>query len=1166
MIQHKRTFWNTTSFLLVIVMLVSMAILPITADVDSSIEPDTSKEVKTDNGLPIESTQATQAEKLGLSTTQPARFAPNGEEIDKNASPLGANQVVLNKIYQLALTYTGATGVINQTVYDKTVNTQAQPYFAKPLQGNTPKQATTWSPNYKKNIAVDIDGNGQQEVATLALVPSKDMKTYSLQLFISDYNKLVTVNKVTSPSVSSVLTIASSLNKPKTISNTAEVIRAVSGDFNHDGQEELAVAFHNTLWICDISMTAVSILSTRSNIVDIVDLASGDSNGDGFANLLVTSYSLLGAPYLYIFQNENVAAEDARIELKSGTNSFSKPTVDIGDLFGEGSDVIVIGGRASGGASIGYIRYNPAKDEYSTSPQGVYLVSAKDKIEFDGVLGPLDVNLVNFGTPVPGTPESVVLGGTIFKYDSSKDTFVQQSIGSFSNNSGLKPNTASVCQNNITNLNNDKDTGYIIDTFSGNFDGNSEGKEQLYLLHYNKWYDKEYIYVSLCKANTDGSLTTYATQLWKSSDPYSYPSVCPAYILDQGVKLEFLPGKSQFVFSNPSIMAVLGASPYYSELEDKYSALGNASTIYGTSTDQSNSTGNGFVVESGISFGYSQGFGILGVDILRIDFETKVETSMSVMWSNTKSLTKSYSYTNYSSDDAVVAMVIPYDFYYYKVTKKDPKTGELKVEEMRVEVPYEPITTMMPLAEYNEVAKTIKNAPIIGAEVLKHTVGNPRTYPLSSTGLSNVSGSDVLYAGSTEDTAFTSSGIGNSTIEQSITSANTKSKSFDYELSVEISFNMNVAGATLGTNLLAGYDRNVTVSSTQSTSRTGSVASIPTEYKQYQFNWALIAYNYQITTGDATQTFTVINYLVKPNGGFPPEVPKDFKVVNKGLGTINLSWREATAATGYRIFRATSEAGPYTEVKNLAGNKTVTYSDTGVSSNQSYYYQIGAYNAKEGMVSIPGHVTSLFVSGISVSTEPKLTYEDGQALDLSSLRILLTINDGSTVLAPYNDFSRLSISTSLANGVALSTANSGTPITVEYAPDNKSVNSANLTVNAKNPYDFGLEVSFKVGSNAAPKVLEAGKVLQASATLTNRSTSKQDVLLIMTLYNNKGTMEQAVYVTRNIAAGAKDVVTQQMTLPTDINGYSVKVFTWDGKSFTSTTLCPKSQVVNFPTL
>jgi hypothetical protein len=704
-----------------------------------------------------------------------------------------------------------------------------------------------------------------------------------------------------------------------------------------------------------------------------------------------------------------------------------------------------------------------------------------------------------------------------------------------------------------------------LQTLVGNFDGNTKGKEQIIMLHYNKWYDSDYVYVTWCGMDSSGDISANLREIWNKGNDYCYPAICATDIYNQGITLEFEPSKSKFMYSNPTVISVLGASPFYKELEDKQANLSNVGTTYGSETENSNSVSNGLTAEVGVSFGFSQSIGVFGIEFGSMGFETQITNSFSASWTKAKSISKGISFTNLYMEDAVVLMVIPSDVYYYKVYANN--NGTIVESEMVMNVPYSPVTTIMPLEDYNQVAATIENAPVIGPEVLKHTVGNPRSYPQRSQGLSNIEGNDVLLAGNDENESFIGSGTGNSVVQQSITTSSTSEKSFDYALSIDVSYNVSIFGVSSGISAGAGYTRNVTISSSESTIRAGSVASVPVENSGYSFMWALAAYNYDLSAGDSTQECTVISYLVKPIGSFPPLVPSNLRVDSRTLLATTLKWDPAEGAAGYRIFRAPSLSDSFIEITDpLTGKDSTSYTDEDLTPNQNYSYIILAYSGRESIKTEPLKVKSLSIKDIRIKTQPKLTYDEEEPLDLSALIVRLKINDDSTQDISFADFSKYSITTNFGHGVAIKVTDSGIPITVKYKPVNMMVNTNVLTVNAKSPYDLTLSVTFEVGSTNNATELKPNKTLKARIELTNKQSSDHRVLLVLALFSDKGNMVQYTSFSRTIHAGiTRELAPLTLELPNNVNGYTAKVFVWDGENFTTTTLTPKSESAQIPT-
>ncbi|WP_307204969.1 LamG-like jellyroll fold domain-containing protein [Paenibacillus harenae] len=102
-----------------------------------------------------------------------------------------------------------------------------------------------------------------------------------------------------------------------------------------------------------------------------------------------------------------------------------------------------------------------------------------------------------------------------------------------------------------------------------------------------------------------------------------------------------------------------------------------------------------------------------------------------------------------------------------------------------------------------------------------------------------------------------------------------------------------------------------------------------------------------------------------------------------GSDTINLSWTAVPGALGYNVYRSTAVDGTYTKI-NSAPITTASYSDTGLTPNTIYYYQVG----------VAGGSTSAVVSATTGGTGVP-------SLDASSYTLM--VNDThNTVLKVLN--------------------------------------------------------------------------------------------------------------------------------------------------------------------
>ncbi|HHW00648.1 MAG TPA: hypothetical protein GXX36_14010, partial [Clostridiaceae bacterium] len=108
---------------------------------------------------------------------------------------------------------------------------------------------------------------------------------------------------------------------------------------------------------------------------------------------------------------------------------------------------------------------------------------------------------------------------------------------------------------------------------------------------------------------------------------------------------------------------------------------------------------------------------------------------------------------------------------------------------------------------------------------------------------------------------------------------------------------------------------------------------------------------------------------------------------------------------------------------------------------------------------------------------------------------------------------------------------------------------------------FDVETVFTVGKTANADKLEANAMLDASAVITNNETESRQVLLIVALYDSNNRMVNVSYLAKEVAAGTAENFHAGFKLPSDVTGYKVKAFVWEGESLSSSNLKPVSNVV-----
>lgn len=1214
MLMKKKTknagFKRTVSFLLVILMLTGVLPVGLVSTVHAAAANPT-----------LNQEQAAPVAALGFSTDQPVRYSPSGQVVDRTKSPFGVDNITKFGVKQLLVNYNTESRLMKSSGENSSGYKNA---YQIGIQGADARMGGTDMANAKERVSVeaDTDGDGLDETLTVFWVPTTEQGQGKVGIAISKYTttwdgvqplKVETTTKVHFP----VSTNTSLFSYSSANNDYERTLYAVSGDFDHDGKDELALGRGKTIAMYRVTITKLKELSMQTlessstswdaaikeklfstnRLIYVNGMTSADLDDDGFKELFVT------AGRSYISQvDEDTDVEDYEKGLRSfmliyrsttnlkklsippvelvttaGENTvyFDKPAMDMGDIFGDGGKELVIGGRLFGrkddnNVGITTFSYDPESDSYQTGLKDNRLYTFVSD-DFKAVQSKLGVKCVKFDPAV--FLDFVVLGGFIYKYNMENDVFDRQVISNISL-TGVDVNKESKSRNNLTNVNTKKDKTYILDMLAGNFneatldDMGSDLSEQLVVLHHNSWYNSRRVYITTVSMK-DGVLYAYMLQYLNSKDNSHYFSICAPDIWNRGLQMEYQPDETEFVFSDPMILAVLAAPPFYSELENEYEALGNAKTLFGTEKSKSSSESHGLSVSASFLCGFDGEVSVLGMDLAKAGWELEVENEFTAAFEKSKSVSKHVLYENYYNQDAVVVSAIPYDVYIFKIT--NTQTGESGMT--TVMIPFAPVTRIMSYTSYKKVAESSSAIPQLTG-VFKHTVGDPRSYPKDKTSISNVTGAEILMGNSGDDYGnFVGVGIGNNVTEEGISVSQGQSRTLENKLSVKFTAFGGAGGFYVGGSAGLGYTYSNTKSTEETEMYSGSTPGLPEGREVYTYKWSLVAYPYDLTAGSATQRCMAISYMCQPVGAnYPPAPPKNFRMDSRDATSITLKW-DAPVTTniqttglpsGYAVYRADSIDGEYKKIGTISGRSTVTYKDTKVAGTGAYYYRLMATNTRE---SIPAElfVPRVKATAMTLKTAPKLSYGDGGTLDLSSLKVTLAYENGKTRDVVFADFGD-DFLVSAVNGSTLDLSQQGSKLTVTYVPDGITIDAGTLNVSAAAAYDIGLTASFTVGTTQNAAKLEAGKAVSATASLKNNTATSQSVLAILALYSDKGTMVASSTKAVTVASDATSTATftSAFTVPASASGYTVKLFVWDGTSIADTKQVPKSNVITLP--
>lgn len=1192
--------------------------------VAGTLPPVPARAASANGDLTLNADQAGPVTALGFSTDQPQRYTPSGQLVDRGKSPFGVNKITKFGVKQVFMTGipAGYAGWLFKSSGDIKVGAVTTGYKSAILNGVTTVTMTDTdfvSAKERVSIAADTDGDGMDETVTVFWVPGATGANGRVGITITKYattregSKIVKVEPTTT--VHFTTTTSSSLFAYSATNNDYErSLHAVSGDFDHDGKDEVAVGRGKAIALYRVTTTKLTELSrqelkagsvswdaeTKTRLFGdnmplyVNGMASADLDDDGFQELFITAgrayisqvdedsdvedYEKGLRSFLLIYRSttnvKKPSAPPVELVTTAGENPvyFDRPAMDMGDIFGSGEKTLVIGGRLFGrkddnNVGLTTFHYDPESDSYQTGLKDNRLYTFVSE-DFKAVKNTLGVKCVNFD---PAAFLSyVVLGGFIYKYNAESDVFDRQVITNVSL-PGLDVNKESKSRNNLTNANTKKDQTYILDMAAGNFneatldDLGADVSEQLVVLHHNNWHDGRRIYVTTVSMK-DGVLYAYMQQQVNSKDNNYYLSLCAPDIWDRGLQMEYLPANSEFVFSDPTVLAVLAATPYYSELEDEYEALGNASTQFGTGKGRSSSESHGLSVGASFICGYEFSLNLLYGNIASASWEMEMGADFTATFEKYTSVSKQVSYENYYNQNAVVVSATPYDCYYFKVTN----TQSQKSENTTIMVPFSPVTRIMSVSAYEKVAGTLSTVPSVSG-VFKHTIGDPRTYPSAKTSLSNVTGAEVLLGSSGDDYGnFVGVGIGNNVTGEEISIAQGKSRTLDLELTVKFTAKAGAGGAYVGGSRSLGYTYSNTKASEETAMYAGSVAGLPEERGDYSYKWSLAAYPYDLTVGDSKQRCMVVGYLCQPVGAnYPPAPVKNLQLDTRTATSVKLKWEKPVTtdvqtkgqATGYTLYRADSAEGEYKQIASITSKNTVTYTDSTATGASPYYYRLVAVNTRQS-VPVTLEVPRVKATAMTLKKAPTLSYTEGASLDLSNLAVTLTYEGGTTREVAFSGFGGEFL-TSIADKSTLDAAQQGSSLTVTYVPGGITLDVGTLNVSAVAAYDIGLTASFTVGVTANATKLEAGKTVSATASLKNNTATAQPVLAILALYSDKGTMVASSTQTVTVAASGTSTVafTGAFTVPASASGYTAKLFVWDGTSIAATKQIPKSNVI-----
>ena len=124
------------------------------------------------------------------------------------------------------------------------------------------------------------------------------------------------------------------------------------------------------------------------------------------------------------------------------------------------------------------------------------------------------------------------------------------------------------------------------------------------------------------------------------------------------------------------------------------------------------------------------------------------------------------------------------------------------------------------------------------------------------------------------------------------------------------------------------------------------IATVGTNVTSYS-NTGLSAattYYYRVRANTSSSNSSYSNEASATTRSNPPGTPSGLAAIATSSSQINLSWTDVANETGYKIERKTGSGGTYSQIATV-GAGVVSYSNTGLAANTTYFYRVRATNA-----------------------------------------------------------------------------------------------------------------------------------------------------------------------------------------------------------------------------
>lgn len=814
--------------------------------------------------LPPEETPAPAADqaealnRLGVDTKQTSRVDGKGNELPETYSPMGAKRTLGAKaeLYAAGMQVTpesaphddvatlfqdmscladgtcAPTNVVGMALVTR--NAALAPWMMESRSNQS--HPTT----LRATAAADVDGDGFDEIVTVYFKGPDEIRVS----VIDDESGGFATSDVLVGRMANVLNVS-----------------IAAGDFNGDGTSELAVglctANKATLWfLADQSEAFVreaGFTRTFDAVVNgssmSMNLAAGNLDYDNAQELVMVVNEVkdfcnpIADSRLFIFddaatEHEEIAAGPVQGRTSDGALRTSVATsVAMGDIDGDGLDEILLAGLT------GF----PGCSNNDCDPPPAVLIAVDDAI--NGFKG-LGASLEHFSPQACLVKVRYLHVNTL---DIDGDNLAEVQVNQFiyedwKNASPWSKLAYSAPTNAMYGSWNEPNTYHYGKTTSAIVTGDvtGDGLDDIIFTGIENSAHKLLVYASDARASTPSLKRLYA----KGIDFDSNPMLAVVNADVDGAILEYVDGSHSLEYTEPIILAVLAAPPCLAGEGQNTDAC---KTTFGNSSSIGTEEELGFTVSAGV---------VVGISIedrtftqSAIELKATVKTKVGVSASHAYTLTKSVVRSTGPMEDGVIFLTQPMDRYVYRILSHvEPGLIGTLVD---IWLPRDPMIILAEREFYN--ASVTENSIKIDESVLRHTIGDPSSYPTRAEKnqvMLGINGNPLLQNGPQLV------GQGSGETELSIEVANEFSRGASLALEFEFEAETTLGGVKVGANF--GFEAEASFALTAGTSTTyagtvGNLSAARFGADQYKFG----LFTYRHIDPASGQQFEIINYWVE---------------------------------------------------------------------------------------------------------------------------------------------------------------------------------------------------------------------------------------------------------------------------------------------------------------